>query len=191
MRRPTSITPPPEHDARSGGLEEVPDEPADELSPADRLLQEGDQSTPDSRRFLALLKELAYFRSLRDPLASLCDDMRLTPTQVHALGWLGMDGPTQVGVLAQRIGITKKTITGVVDRLEDMGMVERGRDADDRRAVTAKLTDKGCELYKLIHLMTDSGVRRLMGLLEPEDRESLFGIIERMLTRLKGASPAR
>ncbi|RKH41222.1 MarR family winged helix-turn-helix transcriptional regulator [Corallococcus sicarius] len=191
MRRPTSITPPSEHDPRS----EAPEEPAEELQPElssmERLFQEGDQSTPDSRRFMELLKQLAYFRSLRDPLASLCDDMRLTPTQVHALGWLGMDGPTQVGVLAQRIGITKKTITGVVDRLEDMGMVERGRDAEDRRAVTAKLTSQGCELYKAIQLMTDAGVRRLMELMEPQDRESLFGIIERIVVRMKGARPAR
>ncbi|RKH10269.1 MarR family transcriptional regulator [Corallococcus sp. CA053C] len=191
MRRPTSITAPPEHEVCSEAPDELTEELTPELSAMDRLLQEGDRSTPDSRRFLDLLKQLAYFRSLRDPLASLCDDMRLTPTQVHALGWLGMDGPTQVGVLAQRIGITKKTITGVVDRLEDMGMVERGRDAEDRRAVTAKLTSKGCELYKLIHLMTDSGVRRLMDLLEPQDRESLFGIIERMIVRMKGTLPAR
>lgn len=187
MRRPTSITPPSELDTRSEG----PDEAADGLSPMERLLQEGDRSTPDSRRFISLIKELAYFRSLRDPLASLCDDMRLTPTQVHALGWLGIDGPTQVGVLAQRIGITKKTITGVVDRLEDMGMVERGRDAEDRRAVTAKLTHKGCEIYQVIQLMTDSGIRRLMDLLPADDRESLFGIIERMISRMKAAASAR
>jgi DNA-binding MarR family transcriptional regulator len=187
MRRPSSITPPSDADARSEGQ----DEAADELAPMERLLQEGDRSTPDSRRFISLIKELARFRSLRDPLASLCDDMRLTPTQVHALGWLGMDGPIQVGVLAQRIGITKKTITGVVDRLEDMGLVERGRDSEDRRAVTAKLTNKGCEIHQVIQLMTDAGIRRLMDLLCPEDREALFGIFERMLVTMKDRASGR
>ncbi|MFP2900628.1 MarR family winged helix-turn-helix transcriptional regulator [Corallococcus sp. 4LFB] len=187
MRRPTSITSPSESDVRSEGK----DEAVEAKAAMERLLQEGDQSTPDSRRFMGLIRELAHFRSLRDPLASLCDDMRLTPTQVHALGWLGMVGPIQVGVLAQRIGITKKTITGVVDRLEDMGMVERGRDAEDRRAVTAKLTERGCEIYRVIQLMTDAGIRRLMGLLPEDDREALFGIIERMLARMKADAPPR
>jgi DNA-binding MarR family transcriptional regulator len=143
-----------------------------------------DASTPESRRLHELIIQLGRYRSLRDPLHGICEDHQLTPTQIHALMWLGNDGPTHVGVLAQRIGITKKTITGVVDRLEDMKLVERARDAEDRRAVVAKLTEHGEALFTRINRSLDQGLRRMLALLEPEDRESLFGLLERVLQRL-------
>jgi DNA-binding MarR family transcriptional regulator len=155
--------------------------PADEGLPPE---VDQDASTPESRRLHELIMQLGRYRSLRDPLHGICEDHQLTPTQIHALMWLGNDGPTHVGVLAQRIGITKKTITGVVDRLEDMKLVERARDAEDRRAVVARLTDQGTALYDRINLSVDQGLRRMLDLLEPEDRESLFGLLERVLKRL-------
>ncbi|MFP2904296.1 MarR family winged helix-turn-helix transcriptional regulator [Pyxidicoccus sp. 3LFB2] len=151
---------------------------------------DGDSSTPESRKLHELIIQLGRYRSLRDPLHGICEDHQLTPTQIHALMWLGNDGPTNVGVLAQRIGITKKTITGVVDRLEDMKLVERTRDAEDRRAVVARLTQQGEALFHRINRSVDQGLRRMLDLLEPEDRESLFGVLERVLQRL-GRSTAQ
>lgn len=145
---------------------------------------EGDASTPESRKLHELIMQLGRHRSLRDPLHGICEDHQLTPTQLHALMWLGNDGPTNVGVLAQRIGITKKTITGVVDRLEDMKLVERTRDSEDRRAVVARLTQQGDALFRRINRSVDQGLRRMLDLLEPDDRESLFGLLERVLQRL-------
>ena len=143
-----------------------------------------DASTPESRKLHELIMRLGRHRSLRDPLNGICEDHQLTPTQLHALIWLGNDGPTNVGVLAQRIGITKKTITGVVDRLDHMHLVERTRDAEDRRAVVARLTQQGEALFLRINRSLDQGLRRMLDLLEPEDRESLFGLLERVLQRL-------
>ncbi|WP_338866969.1 MarR family transcriptional regulator [Myxococcus stipitatus] len=143
-----------------------------------------DSSTPASRRLHELLIQLGRYRSLRDPLNGICESKQLTPTQLHALMWLGNDGPTHVGVLAQRVGITKKTITGVVDRLEDMRLVERTRDAEDRRAVVAQLTTEGTKLFSLISRSVDEGLRRMLDLLPPDDQEALFGLLERVLKRL-------
>lgn len=149
-----------------------------------------DASTPESRKLHELIMQLGRHRSLRDPLHGICEDHQLTPTQIHALMWLGNDGPTNVGVLAQRIGITKKTITGVVDRLEHMTLVERTRDSEDRRAVVARLTPRGEALYQQINRSVDQGLRRMLDLLEPEDQESLFGLLERVLQRLARGAQA-
>ncbi|NTX03668.1 MarR family transcriptional regulator [Myxococcus sp. CA051A] len=147
---------------------------------------EQDSPTPASRRLHELIIQLGRYRSLRDPLHGICESNQLTPTQIHALMWLGNDGPTHVGVLAQRVGITKKTITGVVDRLEDMKLVERTRDAEDRRAVVAQLTTEGVKLFNLISRSVDQGLRRMLDLLPADDQEALFGLLERVLKRLGG-----
>src|SRR3954470_1963837 len=85
-----------------------------------------------------LLSELGRLRPLRDPISSI--DADLTPPQLHSVLWLGGDGPLPASVLSQRVGCGQPSITGVIDRLEKLGYVERERDTDDRRVVRAKLT---------------------------------------------------
>jgi DNA-binding MarR family transcriptional regulator len=143
-----------------------------------------DASTPESRRLHALLLQLGRHHSLKNPVASICEELQLTPTQFHALGWLGNDGPVQVGMLAQRVGITRKTITGVVDRLETMGLVERTRDSEDRRAVVVRLTVRGEENFRRINRSVDAGMRRLLGLMDASDQAAFFGLLERMVARM-------
>lgn len=58
----------------------------------------------------------------------------------------------QPGMTFKEIGentlITKTTLTGVVDRLEKKGLVERRPCADDRRCIRAVLTDEGDKVFR-------------------------------------------
>ena len=139
----------------------------------------------DAQRFLHLLMGLGHHRSLRDPMAALCEDLQLTPAQVHVLAWLGYDGPLAMGLLAARAGVNEKTLTGVVDRLERDGYTVRLRAAEDRRTVTVSLTDAGTELYARLQDVSQRKLEGLMDLLGAEDREALFGILGRLLHRLQ------
>ena len=82
----------------------------------------------DARAVRERLIVLARRRSLRDPVAASCDALGLTAPQIHALLWLGHDGPLTMGELARRISVTEKTVTGIVDRLERDGFLHRERD---------------------------------------------------------------
>ena len=52
-------------------------------------------------------------------------------------------GPLPVSRLAEWLGIGAPNATGLLDRMEQRGLVERLRDADDRRVVLARMTDAG------------------------------------------------
>jgi DNA-binding MarR family transcriptional regulator len=52
-------------------------------------------------------------------------------------------GPLPVSRLAEWLGIGAPNATGLLDRMEQRGLVERVRDADDRRVVLARMTDAG------------------------------------------------
>jgi DNA-binding MarR family transcriptional regulator len=52
-------------------------------------------------------------------------------------------GPRTLGDLAERMRVSPRNITGLVDGLEGDGLVERVPDPGDRRAVRAQLTAKG------------------------------------------------
>ncbi len=136
-----------------------------------------------------LLTTLGRKRSLRDPLASACEQMQLTPSQVHALMWLGQDGTLTMGELARRIGITEKTVTGVVDRLEREGFVQRERSATDRRVVRCSLASGGQQAYQRLDRMIQQQMGVFLEMLDATDRKALFRLLEKLVRRLDAEAP--
>lgn len=61
----------------------------------------------------------------------------------RALGIIGAHGPLSAGALAKEIGLTPGAVTGMVDRLERAGLVERTPDPADRRRVVITVASKG------------------------------------------------
>ena len=64
----------------------------------------------------------------------------LTTTDWKCLDVLDRMGPLTAGQLADEVGLTGGAITGMIDRLESGGFVQRERDTADRRRVIIKLT---------------------------------------------------
>lgn len=67
----------------------------------------------------------------------------LTAPQVKALRLLHAGSCSTPAALARQLGLTPSTVTGIVDRLERGGLVERQRVEGDRRMVTIALTPAG------------------------------------------------
>src|SRR5256885_695950 len=101
----------------------------------------------DVERLKELLLELGRRRPLRDPL-SAGNELELAGPQLHAMVWLGHDGPLTMGELAHRLGVTEKGVTGLADRLEAHGYCLRERAEDDRRVVRLRLTGSGAAFFK-------------------------------------------
>lgn len=142
----------------------------------------------EARELRRLMIELGRRRSLRDPLVSMCEELQLSAPQLHALLWLGHEGALTMGDLARHVNVTEKTVTGLVDRLERDGLLQRERDPADRRVVHVKLTAEGVTLARKIDADVQSTLVRMLGLLDPADRKALFRIIEKLTDRL--AEPA-
>jgi DNA-binding MarR family transcriptional regulator len=132
-------------------------------------------------RFRRLLFTLGRLHSLRDPLASACERMDLTAPQIHALLWLGQDGTLTMGELARRLGITEKTVTGVVDRLEREGHVQRERSPEDRRVVRCRLTASGARMSRRLDRTVEQQLGRMLERLDATDRRALFRILEKLI----------
>lgn len=56
---------------------------------------------------------------------------------------LGLEGSRPMAAVGQQLGLTPSTMTGLVDRLEELRLVRRERHARDRRATVLRLTRKG------------------------------------------------
>ena len=75
--------------------------------------------------------------------ASIAQGLGLTPGHVKALLALDPDEPQAMGTLAQNFACDASTMTWLVDRLEEKGLVERKGLKHDRRVKTVALTPEG------------------------------------------------
>jgi DNA-binding MarR family transcriptional regulator len=71
---------------------------------------------------------------------------RLSLVHLNVLLILEADGALPMRVLAQAMDVSQASATGIVDRMEQRGLVERQRDAADRRIVRVAITDEGRRL---------------------------------------------
>lgn len=67
--------------------------------------------------------------------------------------WAG-DGIT-IGELGQRVSLDGSTVTGILDRMEKNGYIERRPNADDRRSALVFLTQKAREIAPAIIPLAD------------------------------------
>ncbi len=129
------------------------------------------------------LLALGRKRGLRDPLSSSIE-VAFTGPQVHSLTWLGFDGPLTMGELARRCGITEKTITGIVDRMEKLSLFVRERDDHDRRVVRVKLTKDGDAAFQHMREAMLEKLVAMLQLLDPDDRKGLLRIFQKLNDRV-------
>jgi DNA-binding MarR family transcriptional regulator len=70
----------------------------------------------------------------------------LTPPQYFVFGALWMGDGITIGDLGGRVSLDSSTLTGIIDRMEKSGYVERKINPDDRRSALVLLTKKAREL---------------------------------------------
>ena len=134
-------------------------------------------------RMKATLTDIGRPMPMRDPISELED--KLTPPQVHTIIWLGVDGPQSQSEVAQRIHCSSPTMTGIVDRLERDGYVERVRDAVDRRVARLHLTEKGKAIFAHIDETMTTRLEALFSIMKRKDCVGLVDILGRMVSALR------
>jgi DNA-binding MarR family transcriptional regulator len=100
------------------------------------------------------LMESAMFRVLIAG-AEFWAKVDLTMPQLKVLLLLGSHGSAPVSWLASRMAVSPPNITGILDRLEQRGCVQRTSDPQDRRVVRISLTDEG---WRLLRELSGSGM---------------------------------
>jgi len=103
----------------------------------------GDVRKPQAARrrleseFLLALRRTGSIMQLLGQVSA--ERIGINVTDLNCLNLLALSGHLTAGELARRTGLTTASITGVLDRLEDAGFVQRQRDSQDRRRVLVYL----------------------------------------------------
>jgi DNA-binding MarR family transcriptional regulator len=85
----------------------------------------------------------------------------LKAADLECLDLITRYGPVSPSALARRAGLHPATMTGILDRLERGGWIDRGRDPADRRGVVLQAArGRGAEILRLY--LIDSGMNTAM-----------------------------
>lgn len=138
---------------------------ADEVAPgelADRLFQVAHRLRRSTQRVFA-------------PLG-------LTPAQERTLRIVTRSGGSaRMGEIAARLGIVPRSATGLVDRLEEAGLVRRAPDPDNRRSVLVTLDDRGEHLHAAMARARAEAAEELFAPLSAADRARLAELLDRLI----------
>ena len=108
----------------------------------------------------------------------------LTLVQVRVMRRLAKQ-PQSLGQLGAELALAPPSMTRLVDRLEERGLIGRQRDVDDRRKVVATLTDEGRQLLSAIPFLEGTAIRLAVDRMKPADRERIAGAMSEFNAAVK------
>ena len=128
----------------------------------------------------------AYVKLLRASETVQSEAMRslaeedITPSQFAVLEALYHVGPMCLSMLADKILKSSGNLTTVVGNLEKRGLVTRQQSRDDRRFVSAAITDKGKKLIARVFPEHADRIAELMSRLTPREQETLAELCRKL-----------
>jgi DNA-binding MarR family transcriptional regulator len=128
----------------------------------------------DDQERQALIEQIvaartAIFRAMRADWSKEGLGADLTLPQIRVLFLLEQEGGRSMSSLAEALGKAQPTVTGLVDRLVESGLVRRAEHPADRRITIVQLTPAGAEVIARIAAAGDDHTRRLVGRLATAD----------------------
>lgn len=96
---------------------------------------------------------------------------------MHVMWLLEHHGDLQMTRLAELLDVSMSSATGIVDRMEERGLVERLRVPDDRRVVEVRLTDDGVQALETIEAVKQDRLRDILGHLDSAELAGVAGAL--------------
>ena len=127
------------------------------------------------REVLVFLRRIIHATDLQSKrVAKVCG---LTIPQVMVLNSIDQLGDVTVKRISDEVSLSQATVTTILNRLEDRGLLERVRNPDDKRIVNARLTPAGkAALQASPPLLHESFIQRFERLSKREKSEILSSL---------------
>jgi DNA-binding MarR family transcriptional regulator len=104
----------------------------------------------------------------------------LTPAELRILRVLREQGSSPMNRFCAETMLSQPSITGIVDKLEERGLVERVRSREDRREVLIAITEKGNHTYAKGMELHRQFVKKAFSALEGGEVEALLSVLKKL-----------
>jgi len=122
-------------------------------------------------------------------LGPLFEKAKITPQQWTVLAALAdEEGAITLVALARRLMVTKQNMTGMIARLEQLGLADRSEDPNDLRSSRVTLTRRGRTLVDRLRPAYDQWVSGLAGgELSERELQALTRSLEKLIAQLEAS----
>ncbi len=115
---------------------------------------------------------------------------QLSIAEISVLIWMNRRPACRATELATMIGIPTSTVTGILDRLEKRGFLERSQDPNDRRSIQITATPNTRELVAELKAPMESMLREAFRSMPDSRTRRLIEDLRFILETLEQQSPA-
>ncbi|MNI04492.1 putative HTH-type transcriptional regulator YusO [compost metagenome] len=129
-------------------------------------------------QFQGLLESISY--KIKQKVQHVHTDYQLASGQIFVMMMLYKQKMCKASDIAGHLGITSGAVTGLTDKLVNMGLLDRIRSEEDRRVVHFSLTEKGLETVKQIRTERMQIFMELFSKLEIEDLEKMLDVFNKL-----------
>ena len=138
------------------------------------------------RRIDLIVETVLYLNTEARRLArEQCQKFGVTATQLSVLKLLYEIDALSLSELGRKIAAQNSTVTGIVDRMVQAGLVAREQSASDRRVWNIKLTARGQTIASQIDAAPWDLLRQGLGALSPAELETLVGLLTKIATHVR------
>ena len=122
----------------------------------------------------------------RERMDARMSHIGITPAQTHVLVYLHRSGgQASQRELVEHLRVRPPTANGILDRLEENGLVVRSVIGSEARRRLITLTEKGEELQEQARLAFRDAEEMLSRGLAPEERAALVALLHRVISNLE------
>ena len=114
----------------------------------------------------------------------LVHEIGLTAPQLATLQAVRRLHPITVGALAKSVHLSQATMTGILNRLEKRGVIERERSGSDRRSVVIKLTNQGEQIIEDAPSLLQDRFRRELLTLQEWEQTQMLSTLQRIASMM-------
>jgi DNA-binding MarR family transcriptional regulator len=129
----------------------------------------------------AIMKLNKLYRSVFDQYLK---DFTLTKAQLMVIGEIYEQRKT-IGQITEAIQLSYSTVSGIIDRLERDGWIERVRDQEDRRVIWIQAKDKIREIRSTITTYHESIIAPILEEISTEEKEGILHSLQLMNSHLE------
>jgi DNA-binding MarR family transcriptional regulator len=142
---------------------------------------------PAERDLVTGVVQLANLLTRR--LGPVFEKAKITPQQWSVLSALaGEDGAVTLVTLSRRLGVTKQNMTGMIARLEQLGLAERNDDPQDLRSSRVALTRRGRSVVEKVRPAYEEWLSSLAEeAMSQRELQTLGRSVERLIEALEKA----
>lgn len=121
---------------------------------------------------------------VRQNMTKSFENCGITAPQGMVIGTISKFGKMKISDLSSSLGLSNSTISGIIDRLEKLKIVERERSENDKRVVYVKITPEYEEQHQGFHKKAEENITNIIKRGTAEEIEKIvegFNILKNLL----------